>query len=79
MSNHLRNIRALLESAKDFKVTSKVDTYEYESLEKMILEDSIRYSEVIELFTEFIENGFMIETLQKKKMVITRFSENDFS
>ena len=68
MSNHLRNIRALLENAKDFEVSRKVDTYEYESLEKMILEDSIRYSEVIELFTDvFIENGFMIETLQKKK------------
>jgi len=39
MSNHLRNIRALLENAKEFEVSRKVDTYEYESLEKMILED----------------------------------------
>ena len=47
MSNHLRNIRALFENAKSFKVSLKVDTYEYESLEKMILDDNIRYSEVI--------------------------------
>ena len=46
MSNHLRNIRALFENAKSFKVSRKVDTYEYESLEKMILDDNIRYSEV---------------------------------
>ena len=50
--NHLRNIRALLENAKEYKVSRKVDTYEYESLEKMILDDQIRYSEVIELFTD---------------------------
>jgi hypothetical protein len=37
MSNHLRNIRALLENAKDFEVSRKVDTYEYESLEKMLM------------------------------------------
>ena len=50
--NHLRNIRALLENAKEYEVSRKVDTYEYESLEKMILDDQIRYSEVIELFTD---------------------------
>ena len=52
MSNHLRNIRALFENAKSFKVSRKVDTYEYESLEKMILDDNIRYSEIIEIFTD---------------------------
>ena len=52
MSNHLRNIRALFENAKSFKVSRKVDTYEYESLEKMILDDNIRYSEVMEIFTD---------------------------
>ena len=41
-----------MESAKEFEVSRKVDTYEYESLEKMILEDNIRYSEIIELFTD---------------------------
>ena len=42
MSNHLRNLRALFESAKSFEVSRKVDTYEYESLEKMValLEDN---------------------------------------
>ena len=51
-NNHLRNLRALFENAKSFKVSRKVDTYEYESLEKMILEDQVRYSEVMEIFTD---------------------------
>ena len=75
MSNHLRNIRALLESAKDFKVSRKVDTYEYESLEKMILGDQIRYSEVIELFTDAVyREWFYDRNFAEKEMVITRFS-----
>ena len=76
MSNHLRNIRALLESAKDFKVSRKVDTYEYESLEKMILGDQIRYSEVIELFTDAVYREWFYDRNfgDKKGMVITRFS-----
>ena len=61
MSNHLRNIRALMESAKEFEVSRKVDTYEYESLEKMILEDSIKYSEIIELFTDKIYRTWFYE------------------
>ena len=52
MSNHLRNIRALFENAKSFEVSRKVDTYEYESLEKMILDDNVRYSEIMEIFTD---------------------------
>ena len=73
--NHLRNIRALLENAKEFKVSRKVDTYEYESLEKMILEDQIRYSEVIELFTDAVyREWFYNRNYAEKEMVITRFS-----
>jgi len=77
MSNHLRNIRALLENAKTFNVSRKVDSYEFESLEKMILDDQIRYSEVIELFTDteyrnwFYNRNFADE----KEIEITRFSE----
>lgn len=52
MSNHLRNVRALFENAKSFKVSRKIDTYEYESLEKLILEDNVRYSEIMEIFTD---------------------------
>ena len=75
MSNHLRNIRALLENAKDFEVSRKVDTYEYESLEKLILEDNIRYSEIIELFTDVIyREWFYDRNFAEKEMVITRFS-----
>ena len=76
MSNHLRNIRALLENAKDFEVSRKVDTYEYESLEKMILEDQIRYSEVIELFTDVVyREWFYNRNFADKEMVITKFSD----
>ena len=59
----------LLENAKDFEVR-KVDTYEYESLEKMILEDSIRYSEVIELFTDVVyREWFYDRNFAEKEMV----------
>jgi len=76
MSNHLRNIRALFENAKEFKVSRKVDTYEYESLEKMILDDNIRYSEVIELFTDKVYRDWFYErNFKDKKFNITRYSE----
>ena len=77
MSNHLRNIRALLESAKDFKVSRKVDTYEYESLEKMILGDQIRYSEVIELFTDKVYRDWFYDRnfAEGKEINITRYSD----
>ncbi len=52
MSNHLRNVRALFENAKSFEVSRKIDTYEYESLEKLILDDNVRYSEIMEIFTD---------------------------
>ena len=52
MSNHLRNIRALLENAKEFKVSRKVDTYEYESLGECIRSDQVPASEIAEIFTD---------------------------
>jgi len=78
MSNHLRNIRALFENAKSFKVSRKVDTYEYESLEKMILDDNVRYSEVIELFTDkIIESGFIKEILEVKNLTSQGIQKHD--
>ena len=75
-SNHLRNLRCLFENAKDFVVTRKVDTYEYESLEKMILEDNIRYSEVMEIFTDVVyREWFYNRNFADKEMVITKYSE----
>ena len=76
MSNHLRNIRALFENAKSFEVSRKVDTYEYESLEKLILEDNIRYSEVIEIFTDkAYRDWFYQRNFKGKEFNITRYSE----
>jgi hypothetical protein len=74
--NHLRNIRALLENAKEFEVSRKVDTYEYESLEKMILDDQIRYSEVIELFTDKIYRAWFYErNFADEQVTVTRYSD----
>ena len=76
MSNHLRNIRALFENAKSFKVSRKVDTYEYESLEKMILDDNIRYSEIMEIFTDKgYREWFYQRNFKGKEFNITRYSE----
>ena len=77
MSNHLRNIRALLENAKEFKVSRKVDTYEYESLEKNILEDNIRYSEVMEIFTDVVYREWFYNRnfAEGKEINITRYSD----
>jgi len=76
MSNHKRNIRALMESAKEFKVSRKVDTYEYESLEKMILEDNIRYSEIIELFTDKVYRTWFYErNFADEQVTVTRYSD----
>ena len=76
MSNHLRNIRALFENAKEFKVSRKVDTYEYESLEKMILDDNIRYSEIIELFIDKdYREWFYQRNFRGKEFNITRYTE----
>ena len=76
MSNHLRNIRALMESAKEFEVSRKVDTYEYESLEKMILDDNIRYSEIMEIFTDKdYREWFYQRNFRGKEFNITRYTE----
>jgi hypothetical protein len=76
MSNHLRNIRALFENAKSFKVSRKVDTYEYDSLEKLILDDNIRYSEIIEIFTDKdYREWFYQRNFRGKEFNITRYSE----
>ena len=66
-----------MESAKEFEVSRKVDTYEYESLEKMILEDSIKYSEIIELFTDKIYRTWFYERnfTKEVEMSITRYSD----
>ena len=76
MSNHLRNVRALMENAKNFDVTRKIDTYEYESLEKMILEDNVRYSEIMEIFTDKdYRDWFHDRHFQGKQYNITKFHE----
>ena len=76
MSNHLRNIRALFENAKEFDVTRKIDTYEYESLEKLILEDNIRYSEIMEIFTDKnYREWFYQRNFRGKEFNITKFHE----
>ena len=52
------------------------DTYEYESLEKMILDDNIRYSEVMEIFTDKgYREWFYQRNFRGKKFNITRYSE----
>ena len=47
-----RVIRTLAEANKDKKMTRKVDTYEYESLETCIKSDQVPPSEIAELFTD---------------------------
>ena len=66
-----------MESAKEFEVSRKVDTYEYESLEKMILEDNIRYSEIIELFTDKVYRDWFYgrNFADDKEMKVTRYSD----
>jgi hypothetical protein len=76
MSNHLRNIRALFENAKSFEVSRKVDTYEYKSLEKMILDDNVRYSEVMEIFTDkAYRDWFYKRNFEGKEFNIVKYSE----
>ena len=47
-----RLIRTLAEANKDRKMTRKVDTYEYESLETCIKSDQVPANEIAELFTD---------------------------
>jgi len=76
VSNHLRNIRALLENAKSFEVSRKIDTYEYESLEKLILEDNVRYSEIMEIFTDTdYRDWFYKRNFEGKEFNFIRYRE----
>jgi hypothetical protein len=47
-----RLIRTLAEANKDRKMTRKVDTYEYESLEQCIKSDQVPANEIAEIFTD---------------------------
>ena len=76
MSNHLRNVRALFENAKSFEVSRKIDTYEYESLEKMILDDNVRYSEIMEIFTDkAYRDWFYQRNFRGKEFNVIRYRE----
>tara|TARA_Y100001938_G_scaffold138620_1_gene204405 strand:+ start:57 stop:287 length:231 start_codon:yes stop_codon:yes gene_type:complete len=76
VSNHLRNIKVLSENAKEFEVSRKIDSYEYESLEKMILDDNVRYSEIMEIFTDKnFREWFTERNFKDKKFNITKFHE----
>ena len=76
MSNHLRNVRCLFENAKSFEVSRKIDTYEYESLEKLILDDNARYSEIMEIFTDnAYRDWFYKRNFEGKEFNIMKFRE----
>ena len=76
MSNHLRNVRALFENAKSFEVSRKIDTYEYESLEKLILDDNVRYSEIMEIFTDkAYRDWFYKRNFDGKEFNVIRYRE----
>ena len=76
MSNHLRNVRALFENAKSFEVSRKIDTYEYESLEKLILDDNVRYSEIMEIFTDkAYRDWFYKRNFEGKDFNVIRYRE----
>tara|TARA_E500000331_G_C16802503_1_gene517242 strand:+ start:103 stop:312 length:210 start_codon:yes stop_codon:yes gene_type:complete len=47
-----RLVRTLAEANKNKKMTRKVDTYEYESLEECIKSDQVPPSEIAEIFTD---------------------------
>ena len=52
LSKQDRAVRTLAESNKNKKMTRKVDTYEYESLEVCIRSDQVPTSEISEIFTD---------------------------
>ena len=52
LTNWVRIVRTIAEHSKDKKMTRKVDTYEYESLEECIKMDQVPASEIAELFTD---------------------------
>ena len=75
-TNHLRNVRALFENAKSFDVSRKIDTYEYESLENLILDYNVRYSEIMEIFTDKeYRDWFHERNFKGKEYNITKFHE----
>ena len=75
-TNHLRNVRALFENAKSFDVSRKIDTYEYESLEKLILDDNVRYSEIMEIFTDKVyRDWFYKRNFKGTNFNVIRFRE----
>ena len=72
----MRNVRALFENAKSFEVSRKIDTYEYESLEKLILDDNVRYSEIMEIFTDKdYRDWFEERNFKGKEFNVIRFRE----
>ena len=74
--NWNRNVRTIAEHSKKFPTTRKVDTYEYESLEKMILDDNVRYSEVMEIFTDkAYRDWFYKRNFEGKEFNIVKYSE----
>ena len=52
MTKQERLVRTLAEANKGKKMTRKVDTYEYESLETCIKSDQVPANEIAELFTD---------------------------
>jgi len=52
LSKQDRLVRTLAENFKNKKMTRKVDTYEYESLETCIKSDQVPANEIAELFTD---------------------------
>jgi len=52
MTKQERLVRTLAEANKDRKMTRKVDTYEYESLETCIKTEQVPPNEIAELFTD---------------------------
>ena len=77
-TNHLRNVRALFENAKSFDVSRKIDTYEYESLEKLILDDNVRYSEIMEIFTDKVYRDWFYErNFKGTNFNVIRFREEE--
>ena len=47
-----RVVRTLAEANKDRKMTRKIDTYEYESLETCIKTEQVPPAEIAEIFTD---------------------------
>ena len=66
----------MMENAKNFEVSRKIDIYEYESLEKLILDDNVRYSEIIEIFTDKdYSDWFYQRNFRGKDFNVTKYHE----